>query len=454
MGSTPAVVPRVYLHTLGCPKNEADSRAVARYLAAAGALMETDPANATHILINTCGFIAAAKEESIDAILDACREYADREVLVMGCLVERYQEELQQGIPEVAGWFGLMDAAAAVTPAERESGPNPASRAFTALATRLGLAEERARGSVPTVPAYSYLKISDGCDQPCTFCAIPAIKGGYHAAGTARILEEAGKCLQGGTRELVLVGQDTTVWEDGGLDLRGLIDLLVADVRVRRVRLMYLQPEHITDALLRYMAEQPKLCRYLDVPFQHVHPEVLRRMGRTGDAAAYLDLLERARRLMPDVSVRSTFIVGFPGETQAQFEALLEFVERAGFDHGGGFVYSPEEGTPAAALRPRVSTGVARSRLNRLNAMLEECAQERLRRLVGSRAMVLVDSVDFDGAEEGISAVGRTCGQAPEVDGVTYIDGDLPEETGPGDEVPVTVRAVIGYDLLGTADAS
>ena len=145
------------------------------------------------------------------------------------------------------------------------------------------------------------------------------------------------------------MGQDTTAWEHDGLDLCGLIDLLVADERVRRVRLMYLQPEQVTDALLRYMAEQPKLCRYLDVPFQHAHPEVLSRMGRTGNAAAYLSLLERARRLMPGVSVRSTFIVGFPGETEDQFDTLLDFVDQAGFDHGGGFVYSPEEGTPAFA---------------------------------------------------------------------------------------------------------
>ncbi len=452
MCASPALFPRVYIHTLGCPKNDADSRFVARRLSAAGAHVETDPLQATHILINTCGFIADAREESIAVILDVCRDYGDRQVLVMGCLVERYREELQNGIPEVAGWFGLMDA---TDPGVRSgSGEAPPFSGVSALNAYLGLTERTTPAPVSPVPPYAYLKISDGCDQSCTFCAIPSIKGGYHSADTAQILREAQACLEGGARELVLVGQDTAAWEHDDMDLCGLIDLLAGDDRVRRVRLMYLQPEHVTGALLRYMAAQPKLCRYLDLPFQHAHPEVLSRMGRTGDGAAYLDLLGRARRLMPGVSVRSTFIVGFPGETEDQFEVLLNFVGQAGFDHGGGFIYSPEEGTPAVTLRPWVRSAVARRRLNRLTALLLGCAEDRLGRLVGSRVTVMVDALDPEDAGEGISAVGRTEGQAPEVDGVTYIEGDLPEGTGPGDEVGVTVCAVVGYDLIGTVDAS
>lgn len=455
MGSVPAVVPRVYIHTLGCPKNEADSRTVARRLAAAGARVETEPGQATHVLLNTCGFIADAKEESIAAILDACSDYGDRQILVMGCLVERYRKELEQGIPEVAGWFGLMDS----TSEEGGPGSNGApgtkeSKGSAALLGYLGLTEEPSSAPVLTAASYAYVKISDGCDRPCTFCAIPSIKGGYRSVDTGRILREAEACLMEGARELVLVGQDTAIWEHEGLDLPGLIGLLVADDRVRRVRLMYLQPEHVTDALLRCMAEQPKLCRYLDVPFQHADREILRRMGRSGDASAYQDLLERARRLMPDVSVRSTFIVGFPGETEDQFQVLLDFVEKAGFDHGGGFVYSPEEGTAAAVFRPRVRSAVARARLNRLTALLTECAENRHRQLVGSRVAVIIDSLDPEDVGEGISAIGRTEGQAPEVDGVAFIEGDLPNGTRPGDEVAITVSAAVGYDLIGTVDAS
>jgi ribosomal protein S12 methylthiotransferase len=421
---------------------------LARRLLTAGARVESAPGDATHILLNTCGFITDAKEESIAAILEACGDYGDRQVLVMGCLVERYRRQLEKGIPEVAGWFGLMDEA----DPDREPGSGGAS--FMALLEQLGLKGGRSSPPALMASSYAYLKISDGCDQPCAFCAIPSIKGGYHSVDGAHILEEADACLDEGARELVLVGQDTTVWKDRHLDLRGLIDLLPADDRVRRVRLMYLQPEHVRDALLRYMAAQPKLCNYLDVPFQHAHPEVLRRMGRSGGAAVYLDLLDRARRLMPDVSVRSAFIVGYPGETERQFEALLDFVDKAGFDHGGGFVYSPEEGTPAFALRPRVRAAVALERLNRLTALLLENAQSKHKRLVGARMRVITDSLDPEDTGEGISAVGRTTGQAPEVDGVTYIEGDLPRGTRPGDELSVIVSEAVGYDLIGTIDAS
>lgn len=443
MPSRPVSSPRVYVHTLGCPKNEADSRAVVRSLAAAGAGVVADPEDATHVLLNTCGFIQEAREESIGAILAACGSYGDKQVLVMGCLVERYRDELEKGIPEVAGWFGLADTTGL---GEAVVGP---------LAIPAPLVTP-APFRPPALPAasYAYLKISDGCDEPCSFCAIPAIKGAYHSASAAQILQDASACLAQGARELILVGQDTALWECDGLGLTDLIDLLAADERVRWVRVMYLQPDHVGDAFLQYMAGQPKLCRYLDVPFQHAHPEVLRRMGRRGDGTAYLDLLGRARRLMPDVSVRSTFIVGFPGETEDQFEQLLGFVDEAGFDHAGGFIYSPEEGTSAAALKPRVLRRVARGRLNRLSACLAARAESEHQRLVGSQVAVMIDSVDSEEAGEGMAAVGRMPGQAPDVDGVTYVEGDLPEGIGRGDVVTVTVTAAVGYDLIGMCDAS
>jgi ribosomal protein S12 methylthiotransferase len=454
-GSVPAA--RVYVHTLGCPKNEADSRAVVRSLVAGGAGVVADPEAATHILLNTCGFIQEAKEESIGAVLDACACYGDKQVLVMGCLVERYRDELEKGIPEVAGWFGLTDiggltAAVVGSPAIFESTATPSAPSTTTLFPHETTGS--AATAAPPATTYAYLKISDGCDEPCSFCAIPAIKGAYRSATTAEILQDAEECLAQGVRELILVGQDTAIWKCDGLGLTGLIDLLAADQRVRRVRVMYLQPEHVTDAFLRYMAGQPKLCRYLDVPFQHSHPGVLRRMGRRGDGSAYLDLLGRARRLMPDVSVRSAFIVGFPGETDDQFEHLLAFVEEAGFDHAGGFVYSPEEGTSASVLKPRVRRLVAQDRLNRLTAQLGVRAESVHQGLVGSQVTVMIDSRDPEETGEGMAAVGRTSGQAPEVDGVTYIEGDLPEEIGLGDVVKVTVGAVLGYDLVGRFDAS
>jgi len=412
-----------------------------RSLIEGGVSMVADPEDATHIVVNTCGFIQDAKEESIGAILDACANYTEKKVLAVGCLVERYRDELARGIPEVAGWFGLVGGQDQ-SELLRSLGPRTATRGVRA--------GERGRpGAV-----HAYVKISDGCDEACTFCAIPAIKGPYHSVGMAEIIREAGACVSEGARELILVGQDTAVWADRGLGLTDLIDRLAADERVRWLRVMYLQPEHVTDDFLTYMAGQPKLCRYLDVPFQHSHPEVLRQMGRWGDGDAYLELLRRARRLMPDVSVRSAFIVGFPGETDEQFEHLLDFVDEAGFDYGGGFVYSPEEETSAALLQPHVRRSVALERLNRLSALLGERAERGHQSAVGSRVEVMIDSLDAEDAGEGATAVGRTCGQAPEVDGVTYIEGDLPESIAPGDVVTVRVSAAMGYDLAGTYDAS
>ncbi|OFW60554.1 MAG: ribosomal protein S12 methylthiotransferase RimO [Actinobacteria bacterium RBG_16_64_13] len=445
MPSRPASPSRVYVHTLGCPKNEADSRSLSRSLAASGAVLVPTPEQATHILLNTCGFIKEAKEESIGAILDACASYADKRVLVMGCLVERYRDELRGGIPEVSAWFGLAGG----------DDERALLRELGTEASHVGsLAREEAAETLDRSRAgYAYLKISDGCDEPCTFCAIPGIKGPYHSVDAAGIVEEARACLADGARELVLVGQDTTLWRDHDLDLFGLIDLLAQDERVRRLRVMYLQPERVTDAFLRHMARQPKLCRYLDVPFQHSHPDILRRMGRWGDGDAYLGLVERARRLMPEVAIRSSFIVGFPGETEEHFEHLLSFVRDVGFDYAGGFVYSPEEETAAAKLKPRVRQSIAQERLNRLNELLELSAESRHHALVGAHMEVMIDSLDAEEAGEGISAVGRTAGQAPDVDGVTYVEGGLPEGTMPGDVLTVTVDAVVGYDLMGTVNA-
>jgi ribosomal protein S12 methylthiotransferase len=425
----------VYLHTLGCPKNDADSRALSRALAAAGVHVVDDPAGAGFIVINTCGFIQDAKEESIGAILDACGNYGGERVVVMGCLVERYLDELREGIPEVAGWFGLVDMERLVAYLRGEAAGTPLLK-----------------GEGSHVNSYAYVKISDGCDELCSFCAIPAIKGRYYSVDPTDILAEVHSCLDEGAREIVLVGQDTAVWKHGGAGLTDLVELLAAEEQVRRIRLMYLQPEHVTDELLEYMAAQPKLCRYLDIPFQHADATVLHRMGRWGDGEEYRRLIARARRLMPNVSLRSTFIVGFPGETVEQFEALLDFVGDVGFDHAGGFVYSPEEGTSASVLRPQVRRLVARSRLNRLTDVLAAQAAERNQSLIGSWVEVMLDSRDPGELEDGAVAVGRTVGQAPEIDGLTQVEGALPDCLGPGDVVMVKVTDSIGYDLVGTYD--
>lgn len=461
MGREPPSPRTVWVVTLGCPKNEADSRAVTRLLRSLGINVTDTPEEAGCILINTCGFIQEAKEESIAAILEACADYPGKQVLVMGCLVERYREELSEGIPEVSGWFGVTagtDYAELVRWLDDSiSGRGEEDDHCLRVgpySPRDGVHYRGGCGRLSQegtpVQSYAYLKISDGCDELCTFCAIPGIKGPYHPLTAAEILREADACLAEGVRELVLVGQDTAVWRDGDLDLAGLIDRLAGDERVRRVRVMYLQPDHVTAGFLEYMASQPKLCRYLDIPFQHSHPDILRAMGRKGSGDEYLALLKQAESLMPDVSVRSTFIVGFPGEEDEHFEHLLDFVEEAGFDYAGGFVYSPEEGTPAVKLRPRIRRAVARERLNRLNTVLEAQSAQKHRQMVGTRLEVLVDSLHPEEWDEGVAAVGRIPGQAPEVDGLTYVEGALPRDCVPGDVLRVTITGTLGYDLSAT----
>jgi ribosomal protein S12 methylthiotransferase len=416
-------------------------------LSAAGVDIAGEPGDATHILLNTCGFIREAKEESIAAILDVTARYPDKKVLVMGCLVERYRDELRRGIPEVAAWFGLV------------GGPDEPElvRLLGGAGTDGGLpgggGECGARSArAAALPSYAYVKISDGCDELCTFCAIPGFKGGYHAAGLREILRDADACLAGGARELVLVGQDTARWDSADTDLVGLAEALAADPRLSWLRVMYLQPDHVSESFLEYMGRDGKLCAYLDIPLQHSHPDVLRRMGRAGDGDSYLELLARARRLVPGVAVRSAFIVGFPGETEAHFEHLLDFAREAEFDYAGGFIYSPEEGTAAARLKPAVPKRVARERLNRLNQVLAETAEAIHARQVGSTAEVMIDAIGRDDEVEGPEAAGRTKGQAPEVDGVVHIEGPLPDGVRVGDVIKVTIDAAIGYDFVGTCE--
>ena len=427
---------QVYLLTLGCPKNDADSRSIRRDLTRAGVCVVDDPRNATHIVVNTCGFIQDAKEESIETILGVCREYPEKKVLAMGCLVERYRDDLARGIPEVSGWLGLASA-------------NTSQELLRAVAATNTCASVTTDRGVVATRSYAYLKISDGCDEGCTFCAIPRIKGRYASASLEEILREADACLAEGARELVLVGQDTTRWKSGHVGLQGLVDILASDDRVRRVRVMYLQPSRLDDAFLEFMARNPKVCRYLDIPFQHSHPAVLRSMGRRGDGGVYSELLRRAHEYVPGVATRSTFIVGFPGETASDFDHLVRFVEEAGFDYGGAFIYSPEEGTKAETLLPRVGRRVAMRRLELLNDVLLQAGVRKRESVLGTEVEVMVDSADTEEAMDGCGAVGRTEGQAPEVDGVTYIAGRDAADLSPGDSVRVKIVEVLGCDLVG-----
>lgn len=430
----------VHILTLGCPKNEADSHALGARLRASGIEVLQDPEEASHVLVNTCGFIEDAREESIDAVLSVAHDFPKAEILVMGCLVERYKEQLAAELPEVDGWYGLGDLSDLHDRLVRGVGP---ARAGARRASAASLVGAPAAG-------FAYIKISDGCDHRCSFCAIPQIKGPYYPVPPEEILKNVGVELETGARELVLVGQDTAIWRWGDIDLLGLVDLVARDSRVARVRLMYLQPEHVTVSLLESMATHGKLCRYLDIPLQHASPRLLRGMGRAGDAESYLALLAKARRLMPDVSLRSTFIVGFPGETDEDVDALLGFLEEARLEHAGVFAYSVEEGTRAALLPDRIPAEVVRERLTAVTGAISDIAERVVADRVGDVVDVIVDRLDDEDLPEGTYAVARTCGQAPDVDGVTLLAGSRPSYLRVGDTVSVLLTESIGYDLVAT----
>ena len=437
-----ALNPAAYVHTLGCPKNEVDSRYLQRELTLRGVALSPTPDDAGVIVINTCGFIKQAKEESLDAIVGAATQYPDRRLVVVGCLVQRYRSELAAEIPEVDAWFGVQETtraadyvASLLAPGELSPTPAPADISLS-------------RPGIEAQGAWGYVKIADGCSHTCSFCAIPQIKGPYRSESLESVLAQADDLLAAGKRELVLVGQDTTLWRDGALDLADLLKQLTRDERVQRLRIMYLHPEHLGDRLLKAMAENPRVCPYLDLPLQHASERILRAMHRGGSAAQFLELIARARSFMPHVSLRSTFIVGFPGESDSDFEELLDFCVRAQFDHAGVFAFSPEEGTRAAHIRPRVPGRLLRRRLSELSGLLLDTALEKLNRQLGERIQVMVDAVDTEDLPEGVRAVGRTPGQAPEVDGVIYLTCPSKARLTRGEVVQAVVSEVIGYDLV------
>jgi ribosomal protein S12 methylthiotransferase len=420
--------------TLGCAKNEADSERLERLLTNGGhRLVPADSADL--VIVNTCGFIDAAKDESIAALLDVAEAVQSRgaRVAAYGCLVQRYRDELAAELPEIDVFSGfdpapLVDALESIA-AARVGADDP-------------IAAGPARRRSPR-PLHAYVKISDGCDRHCSFCAIPMIKGTYEVVPPDEILELAGAALARGARELVLVGQDTARWRSAGY---GGIDRLLGDLSVLGplwLRLLYLQPEDVSEALLAALGRFA--VPYLDIPLQHASKRVLGDMGRSGDGARFLDLLARVREVVPGAAVRSTFIVGFPGETDTDFEELLEFVLASGIAVGGVFAFDPQEGTRAASLGPRIADEICRERVTRLSEAVEATAAGFWSSLVGSVQTVLVER--GKSRREG-DAVGRIALQAPDVDGRTLVRGLVCRR---GQTVRVRVDGVVGYDLVASA---
>lgn len=436
---------RVSLVNLGCPKNQVDAEVMLGQLAAAGYQIEEAPEQADLIVVNTCSFIQEAKEESIRTILEAAalkRTGRCQALVVSGCLAQRYGQALPALLPEVDAFVGtgefprIADVATAIL--RRSARDRTWVTGHTALVT----ADLPRRLLTPG--HYAYLKISEGCDRSCTFCAIPGIRGRMQSRTREDILAEARRLAAAGVRELILISQETTDYGGDRGEARGLIRLLegLLDIPTFRwIRLHYLYPTRVTPELIGLLATEPRLCRYLDMPLQHCDGTLLKAMGRGGDEKSLRRQVERVRRAAPDITLRTAFITGFPGETAAQFARLLRFVEEMGFDRVGVFCYSDEEGTPAASLGPKVPRRVAEARRARLMAVQARIAEQKGRALLGTVQEVMVDgpAPEFPGVQ-----CGRTAAHAPEVDGTVFLRGP---SVRPGTMVRARIREAYEHDL-------
>ena len=443
---------KYYLESLGCPKNLVDAHGMARLLKQMGHQPVEDPARAQVLIVNTCGFIEDARAESIEELRQLAGEKRRDQVLIAaGCLSQRWGQALAEEVPGVDALLGTLRWAE-IGPLIRELYANQGRRRESPLA-RLGdplLLEDSQTHRVARQGATAYLKIADGCSAPCAFCAIPLIKGPASSRSVEAIVSDAVDLVRQGIKEIILIAQDTTAY---GRD-RGERDALPALVQaileagqtsvepLRWLRLMYAYPGHISPHLIEIMAGDPRVCNYLDLPLQHAHPDTLRRMKRPANLVRVRRLLADLRQAMPDIALRTSFIVGYPGETESEFEALLRFVEESSFDRVGVFVYSEEEGTSAASLPDPVPEEVKDDRYDRLMALQQEISLERNQAQVGRRLDVLVE-----GHGDGLS-VGRSYRDAPEIDGMVLLPGDLPV----GELLPVRITGAMEYDLIGEVE--
>jgi ribosomal protein S12 methylthiotransferase len=403
---------RFYIISLGCPKNQVDSEHLMQCLKGNG-FIDAGVENADMLIINTCSFVEDAKKESIEAIFEAVS--TGKPVIVMGCLSKRYYKELSSEIPEVRYFFGTGQTEEIVNACISVSGRANAAEndmcKFPPVRQRLNPSH------------YAYLKIADGCNRACTYCVIPAIRGAYRSVDPNAILQEAQALVQDGVRELIVVAQETTYYgRDLNIDngLSRLLNKLASIEGLSWIRVLYAHPSSIEDGLLKTMAETNKVLPYIDIPLQHSDSRILKAMNRQGSAREYLELIRRIRNYMPHAIIRTTMIVGFPGEGELHFQGLLDFVQEAEFDRLGVFSYSREEGTKAARLPGQVPESLARERLEQLMALQSDISLKKNRKMTGTVHEAIIDQIqEFNGFS--VRAVGRIWGQTPEVDGLTFV---------------------------------
>ena len=439
-----------YLLSLGCAKNTVDSESIAQLLSREGYRGTGTPDDASVLIVNTCGFIESARRESIDALRDlADGKRTDQMLIAAGCLAQRYGEVLSQevrGLDGVIGTRRWMDILDLVKKIRGRNHPEPLYH-LPDEAETVGR-DERGVLRASRMGASAYLKIADGCRRPCAFCAIPAIKGSHVSRPPEAIYDEVARLNHSGLKELILISQDTTDYgHDIGLK-NGLAMLLkgiaAAGPDIPWIRIMYAYPGYVTDEMIEVMASHAQILPYIDMPLQHGHREVLKRMRRPAKVEWVYETVGKLRAAMPNLALRTTFIVGYPGETDEEFATLMQFVDDLQFDRVGAFTYSYELGTPSALLSDHVDDDVKEARYGRLMELQQDISHRRNQRFVGQTLDVLVEDHD-----EGLS-IGRSYRDAPEIDGMVIVEGDLPL----GEIVPVRITGATVYDLMGTVDTN
>ena len=441
--------PRIGFVSLGCPKNLVDSEVMLGTLARQGYTITADKDEADVLVVNTCGFIDTAKQESIDTILEMAELKNSgncKKLVVAGCLAERYREDIRKEIPEIDFVFG-PDELGRILEAVRLDGETGPDVFIDALYT------SREVPTIPrvlTTPSYmAYLKISEGCDHVCTFCAIPGFRGRFRSRSVTDLVAETRRLADQGVREVVLVSQDTMAYgKDLGMPdgITSLLQELVQVDGLKWVRFLYCYPNTVTENLVRLVAEEERLCKYFDIPYQHASKSVLDRMKRGGSREVYERQIENIRRWNPGAGLRTSFITGFPGETEEDFKEILTFMENAAFDNVGVFVYSDEEGTGAFDLDGKVSRRTAVRRRNQVMKKHASISKRKLREMVGRRVEVLVEGAS---SESELLLKGRMETQAPDIDGHVLINdtGDVAVRNGEFHQVEITES--MEYDLIG-----
>ena len=436
---------KVLFISLGCDKNLVDSEVMLGLLAEKGYQMTDDETEAEVIVINTCCFIHDAKEESIQTILEMAeykKEGTLKALIVTGCLAQRYQQEILDEIPEVDEVLGTTSYPEIVDAIENAL----KGRAEVRMTDIDALPLVDTARQVTTGGHFAYLKIAEGCDKHCTYCIIPKIRGNYRSVPMERLIKEAKGLAEKGVKELILVAQETTLY---GKDLYGekslhrLLKELCRISGIRWIRILYCYPEEIDDNLIQVMKEEPKICHYVDLPIQHANTDILKRMGRRTSKEQLEEIIGKLRREIPDIAIRTTLITGFPGETEEQHQELVDFVDEMEFDHLGVFTYSPEEDTPAAEMEGQIPEEVKEDRQAEIMELQQEIAFEQAEDMVGKEVLVMIEGKVADEN----AYVGRTYKDAPNVDGLIYVNTE--EELMSGDFARVKVTGAAEYDLIG-----